>query len=100
MDKYAVKLLKRATRDLNEIYAYIARSLLVPDTALQLVNDIENAIFSLEELPSRGSERKKGVYAGKKYRQLFVKNYTIVYRVDEGKKIVVIVTVSYSPSLF
>lgn len=100
MDKYAVKLLTHAVRDLDDIYAYIARSLLVPEVALRLAEEIENAILSLEELPLRGSERKNGAYAGKKYRQLFVKNYTIVYRVDEAKKLVIIVNIRYSPSLF
>ncbi len=100
MDKYAVKLLSRAVRDLDEIYAYIARSLSSPDTAIKLIEAIESAILSLEEAPLRGAERKKGVYAQAKYRQLFVKNYTIVYRADEQKKTVVVVTVRYSPSIF
>lgn len=34
------------------------------------------------------------------YRQLFIKNYVIVFRVDEGKKQVVIVTVQYAKRLF
>lgn len=100
MDKYAVKLLSRAMQDLDEIYTYIARNLLSPDTALQLADEIESAILSLEELPFRGAERKRGAFADRKYRQLFVKNYTIVYRVDETKRLVLIVTVRYSPSLF
>ena len=34
MDKYTVKLYARAYQDLEEIYSYIANSLLEPDTAL------------------------------------------------------------------
>lgn len=87
-------------RDLDEIYAYIARNLSAPDTALQLVDGIEKAILCLEEAPFRGAERRTGVYAQGKYRQLFVKNYTVVYRIDEQVKTVVIVTVRYSPRMF
>ena len=60
----------------------------------------EEAILSLATMPYRGAERKVGAFANKGYRQLFVKNYTIVYRVDEERKTVIIVTVRYSPSSF
>ena len=100
MDKYSVKLMSRALRDLDGIYDYIANTLLEPGTALNLVDRIENAIFSLETMPYRGPERKRGVYANRGYRQLFVENYTAVFRIDERKKMVIVVTVRYSPSKF
>ncbi|MBT9172719.1 MAG: hypothetical protein DDT21_01105 [Syntrophomonadaceae bacterium] len=100
MDKYAVKLLTRAYQDLDSIYAYIAEILLETGTAKKLLEEMEDAIFSLEELPQRGSLRKNGAYANKGYRQLFIKNFTVIYRVDEGKKQVVIVAVRYSKSQF
>ena len=100
MDKYKVFLLPHASRDIDEIYSYISKNLVEPDTALKMVDRIENAIFSLEEMPARGSLRNHGVYASKGYRQLFVKNFTIIYRIDEQKKQVIIVTVRYSRSNF
>lgn len=100
MDKYAVKLLPRAYRDLDGIYAYIAETLLEPSTAIKLLDTLEEAIFSLEELPQRGAPRKNGVYAYKGYRQLFIRNFTVIYRVDETKKQVIIVTVRYTKSQF
>ena len=33
-------------------------------------------------------------------RQLFVENYTAIFRIDEAKKTVIVVTVRYSPSEF
>ncbi len=48
MDKYSVKLMKRARRDLDGIYTYIARSFLEPGTALSLVERIEAQILSLD----------------------------------------------------
>ena len=100
MDKYVVKLYPRANRDLDGIYAYIAKELQDPLVASQLVDAIETAIFSLEQLPERGAARNCGVYAGGGYRQLFVKNYTIIYRVVKEKREVHIVTVRYAPSRF
>lgn len=100
MDKYVVKLYARAYRDLDGIYAYIAESLLEPGAALNMVEELEKAIFSLEQLPERGAFRRIGAYANGEYRQLFVKSYVIVYRVLKEKKEVHIVTVRYAPSNF
>lgn len=100
MDKYTVKLYTRANRDLEGIYTYIAENLLEPGVALNMVGELENAIFSLEQLPERGAIRRVGAYANGDYRQLFVKNYVIIYRVLKEKKEVHIVTVRYTPSNF
>lgn len=100
MDKYSVKLSPRATRDLDSIYSYIARTLLEPGTALKLVDTITEEILSLDSMPHCCTERKTGAYAGKGYRQLFIKNYTAIYRIDEKQRTVVVLTVRYSPSQF
>lgn len=100
MDRYLVKLYPRAYRDLDGIYAYIAGTLLEPATASKMVDELENAIFSLETLPERGAIRRIGAYANQGYRQLFHKNYTIIYRVLKEKKEVHIITVRYTPSNF
>ena len=93
MDRYSVKLMSRALRDLDGIYDYIANTLSEPETALNLVDRIENAILSLETVPYRCPERKRGTYANRGYRQLFVENYTAVFRIDEAKKTVIVVTI-------
>lgn len=65
-----------------------------------MVDELENAIFSLEQFPERGTIRRVGAYANGDYRQLFAKNYVIIYRVLKQKKEVHIVTVRYTPSNF
>lgn len=100
MDKYSVKLTSRALRDLDGIYTYIAQTLREPGTALNLVDRIEEAVCSLEHMPYRCPERKRGAYANRGYRQLITENYTAIYRVEESKKQVVVVTFRYSPSQF
>ena len=71
-----------------------------PGTALKLVERIENAIFSLETMPYRCPERRRGAYAYRGYRQLLVENYTVIYRIQESEKQVIVVTVRYSSSEF
>ena len=100
MIKYSVKLMSRAVRDLDGIYTYIAETLLEPGTALSLVKRIEEQLYSLEYLPYRCPERKKGTYANRGYRQQLVENYTVIYRIDEANKQVIVITVRYSPSSF
>ncbi len=100
MDKYSVKLTSRALRDLDGIYSYIAGSLLEPGTAEQMADKLDEGILSLETMPCRCSERTRGMYANKGYRQLFIKNYVVIYRVDESSKTVIIVTVRYAGSDF
>ena len=100
LDKYAVKLYSRADRDLDNIYSYIAHNLLAPGTAANMANALEEAIYSLEELPERGAIRQTGIYANQGYRQLFVKNYVIIYKVLKNQRQVHIVTVRYAPSQF
>jgi len=99
-NKYAVKLLPRAYHDLDDIYAYIVETLMEPGIADKLIDSLEEAIFSLESMPRRGALRKTGAYANKGYRQLFLGNFTILYRIEEAKKRVLIVTVRYSKGQF
>lgn len=100
MTKYTVKLMQRASSDLDDIYNHIADDLKETGTAEKMADSLEEAILSLNEIPYRGSIRRTGAFANRGYRQLFVKNFTIVYRIDEAKKMVIIVTVRYAPSSF
>lgn len=100
MDKYGVKIMDRALQDLDGIYSYIANMLLEPGTAQNLLDMVEQEILSLEAMPYRFPERRTGAYANRGYRQLTVKNYTVIYRIDEGTKNVIVVTVRYSRSNF
>ena len=97
MDKYTVKMFPQAYRDIDKIYE---QTLLNDNNALRLAQRLEDAIFSLEEQPYRGAERKYGFYAHKEYRQLFVSGYIIIYEVLDAEKIVAVLTVKYSGSEF
>ena len=100
MERCNVKLYARAHRDSDEIYAYIAKTLLNPSAAGQIINALEQAVFSLEQQPERGAVRRIGIYANMGYRQLFVKNYVIIYRVLKETKQVHIVTIYYARQSF
>lgn len=100
MDKYSVKLMQRASRDLEEIYNRIADEFKDMDAAGRMADALEKAILSLQEMPYRGAVRRVGAFANRGYRQLFVKNFTVIYRIVEKNKTVIVVTVRYTPSNF
>ncbi|MDT3387204.1 MAG: type II toxin-antitoxin system RelE/ParE family toxin [Bacteroidota bacterium] len=100
MDKYQVQLMARAARDLDDIYNYIADEFKKPGTAEHMAELLEDAVLGLAEMPYRGVVRRVGAFANKRYRQLFVKNFTMVYRIDETKKTVIIVTVKFTATSF
>lgn len=92
--------MQRAYSDLDDIYNHIADDFKEIDTAEKMADTLEDAILSLAEMPYRGSIRRTGAFANRGYRQLLVKNFTIVYRIDEAGKVVIVVTVRYTPSSF
>lgn len=95
MDKYDVYVSPQAYRDIDGIYEYIKEELLSEGAAENTATLIENAIVSLGVMPYRGAERKVGIYANKGYRQLFVRNYIVVYRIEEDSHSVIVITVKY-----
>ena len=95
MDKYQVKLMKRAYRDIEDIYAYIAHEKLAPENAEGQVSRIKKAILGLAELPQSHQDRLVGRYAGKGYKQLVIDNYIAIFRINENRKVVYVVTVQY-----
>ena len=74
---------------------YIIDHIGFQETAENLMERIFEAIYSLDNNPGRGAPRRVGRYANKGYRQLFVGNYIIVYRIDEANKRVYITTVRH-----
>jgi len=99
-ERYIVTMVDRAYRDLDDIYKYIASVLIEPGIAMNIVDDIETAILSLDAFPHRCPERKTGSYANQGYRQLFVGNYTALFRIDEEHKLVIVLAIRYSSSQF
>lgn len=93
-------MLQRAADDIDNIYNHIADDFKEVGTAEKMADILEEVILSLGEMPYRGSIRRTGAFANRGYRQVFVKNFTIVYRIDETRNMVVIVTVRYTPSSF
>ena len=97
---YHVGMTDEARRNLENIFRYVAKNLQEPGTAASLIDELEAGLLPLSSMPQRCPERQIGIYAGKGYRQLFIKNYTIIFRVEEMTRQVIILTIRYSRSNF
>ena len=95
---YNVNITDNAASDLFNIYDYIENILLAPQAAENLYKDIIDKIKSLGEMPERYREYDNEKYAGKNLRFVNVKNYDILYTVNNKTMSVDIVMIAYAPS--
>ena len=65
------------------------------ETAKEQTDRIWQAIKKLELFPKSHQDRLVGRYAGKEYKQLIIDNYIAIFKVDENKKKVFVLTVQY-----
>ena len=79
----------------DDIYAYIALDKLSPENARGQTDRIWTALKKLEIFPESHQDRVVGRYAGKGYKQLVIDNYIAIYKIDENKKRVYVVTIQY-----
>ena len=71
--------------DLDDIYKYITYKLCNYIAAVNITENIQNKINSLDILPYRGT-----YYSGKSSRFLIYKNYLILYKIQEKEKLIII----------
>ena len=85
MKKRIVEITQTALADMEEIYDYIAKVLLAPESAMGQYNCIADAILTLESDPERcpvfemEPERSWGI------RRMVIDNYLICYIADPDK---------------
>jgi len=94
IDNYNVVLTDSARINLEEIYKYISEKLLEANIANKIMNKIETEILLLESNPYRCMEVEVKPHK-KKYRKLTIGKYIVLYRINEGKKEVVIDDIIY-----
>ncbi|MCL2187272.1 MAG: type II toxin-antitoxin system RelE/ParE family toxin [Defluviitaleaceae bacterium] len=78
---YNVKLTKPAKHDLRDIYEYIARTLLEPAIAKNVIRRIWNELKTLEHMPSRYVLHPEEPWKSKELRRMNIGNYSTFYLV-------------------
>ena len=82
-NKYQIRYLPIAEKDLKEILSYIQND--NPNAALNLLNEIDKSISQLKSFPHKGKTPEDDYLQSKGYRMLVIKTYIVFYVVDENK---------------
>ena len=85
----------QAQQDLKNIYEYIAYSLLVPETARNMYQQITQSARSLESMPERNPLYKEEPWYSQGVRFVPVKNYLLFYTVNSETNTVPIARILY-----
>ena len=93
---YLIKITEPAERDLLNAVKYIAIKLKNRIAADRLLDDVDKAIYSLEEMPSRHALVSDETLASVGIRFFSVHNYLVFYTIREEPKTVVIKRILYS----
>lgn len=93
--KYEIIFTTIAKDELLEIYEYINDNLKSKISANRLMEEVENKIFRLSIFPY-SCEEKITKPRNTIYRKLQVKNYVLLYKINEENKRVDIVHIYYS----
>ncbi len=97
-DKYQVIFTKQSRKEMKYIYHYISKTLYAKVPALQLMKEINSKVINLSIFPRLYCELKIPNSMGMEYRRLIVKNYIVIYRINDKKKEIYIVHIFHSKS--
>lgn len=92
---YQLEYLPVAMQDMMEIARYISHNLSNPVAAEQLANEMVSAVDRLMEFPYSNATHSTIKPLKREYRKLIVKNYLLLYWVDESDKKVTVARVVY-----
>lgn len=97
-NKYKVKILPQAESDLKEIFDYIVNQLFNLTAGEKLMSEIMASIEIASNFPYSMPIFRNARVTEKEYRRIIVGNYALIYKIDDGKKEIRIMTVFYAPS--
>lgn len=92
---YKVIETERAVQDLDGILGYIATSLANPTAAAAFADAVETCYANLESMPLLYEQCRDLRLHALGYRKAVIKNYILIYRVDEKEKIVYVLRFFY-----
>lgn len=95
IEPYRYKLMPSAIQDLDDIAAYIAVQLCAEDSAVELLNEIEEAIVSACGFPYAAPSVNDMLLRSKGYHKLIVKNYIVLYIPDDEAHVLNVMRVVY-----
>ena len=96
MRVYKINISDVAKQDIKDIGKYITGELIEPLVAINITNEILDSIETLEQMPDRIALVKDKRLAAQGIRPLYIKNYTVFFRIVDSLDVVDVVRVLYS----
>ena len=94
-EKYTVKITQQAQEQIREIISYIRFTLQAPETALKMLDTLQEEIASLDQFPNRVPLTEEEPWHSAGIRKLPGKNYLVYFWVNEEQKQVQITAVVF-----
>ena len=85
-EKYTVKITQQAQEQIREIVSYIRFTLQAPETAMKMLDTLQEEIASLDQFPNRVPLTEEEPWRSQGIHKFPVKNYLIYFWVDEETK--------------
>lgn len=93
---YDVIMTELANDDLDSIVAYIAEKLMNKSAASSFMDEVEKCISGLKQNPLIYSKCRDELLEKRGYRKALIKNYVLIFSVNETEKRVCILRLFYS----
>lgn len=90
INQYKVIITPTAYKEIDKIYYYISENLYSKNAARNLIKQIERKLQRLKDTPKIHTEIKKVDELKNRYRRITIKNFVILYTVDEKNRLVYI----------
>ena len=97
-EQYKIIFTNDAIKDMDNIFNYISEKLYAPNSARNLMKKVNDTIDNLKYMPKAYSVIKKFPELEMEHRRIVVKDYVIIYTVDEDTKSVYIINMYYGGS--
>jgi toxin ParE1/3/4 len=92
---YEIEISEEAEADLRSIFEYILYELHSPQSAIRQLEQLEESIMNLDQMPERFHLYEKQPWHNRGLRIMPVDNYCVLYITDKEKALVTIIRVMY-----
>lgn len=83
---YEVEFTEDCRDEIREIYKYISENLVNKDAAKRLMREMKENVMNLSETPKLYPIIDKKDRRKREFRRMLIKNYVILYTLDENEK--------------
>jgi plasmid stabilization system protein ParE len=85
-ETFEVEFTNQYTEEITEIYEYIVNNLKEDNIAKKLLNEVNEKVLNLSYMPEMYMKIGKSDKLKREYHRMVIKNYAVLYTVDNEKR--------------